>query len=160
MNGMPDYLGKPKRKRGRPKKQEQEEQDEQARVKTAKDKFCAEYAESGNITKAAKAAERNRGAYYEWCDKDPAFQQHCEDLRTARGEAILQSVEDEALKGNIQAAVFWLKSWDPERFGDKTKLQFVPDKDVLRLVAEILTKHVNSETLQAIMADLDGEGTS
>lgn len=151
---IPDHLRDKPKKRGRPKKSEQE------RTKTAKVKFLEHYAKWGVISRAAKEAGVTRQAYYKWIAEEPNFEEECKEARQEYLEGLEARLKELVDEGNVTAILAALKAELPEKYGDRTKIQFVPDKDVLRLVAEVLTKHVDSETLQAILAELDSASVS
>jgi len=60
--------------------------------------FLAAFAETGNVTAAAAAADINRTLHYDWLEKDPEYAAAVED---ARAQAV-ERMEREALKRAVE----------------------------------------------------------
>lgn len=149
MTGVPDELRKKPRKRSR---------DDGGSDRRAQ--FLTEYARWGVISRAATAAGVTRQTYYNWVVEDPGFTDRCAEARVEYLEGLEARLKELIDQGNVTAVLAALKAELPEKYGDRTRIQFVPDKEVIRTVAEVIARHVDGRTLQAILADLDNVGAA
>lgn len=73
-----------------------------------------------SITRACKSARISRNAFYEWRNDDPDFATEIEASREKGIDALEDSLFRDAIEGhNTTAAIFMLKSWRRERYGDR-----------------------------------------
>lgn len=73
-----------------------------------------------SITRACKSARISRNAFYEWRKDDPDFAADVENAREKGIDALEDALFRDAIEGhNITAAIFMLKSWRRERYGDR-----------------------------------------
>lgn len=103
------------------------------RRKTNQRAFLAAFALTGRIDQAAKAAGLDRGAHYDWRDKDPEYPA----LFAAASERAADAVEDEckrrAFEGVLQAEWYQGKACGTKRvYSDALAMQILralkPDK--------------------------------
>jgi hypothetical protein len=77
---------------------------------------------------AARKARVTRQTLHNWRKADPGFAERCEQARADGFDAVEDALITRAVKDDTTAAIFMLKSWRPERYGDKAKLE-VTGKD-------------------------------
>lgn len=71
-------------------------------------------------TRACRTARVGRVTFYEWCKDDPDFAAKVETAREHGIDAIEDALMKDAVEGNnTTAAIFLLKSFRRERYGDR-----------------------------------------
>ena len=75
--------------------------------------------EKPTYSSAARKARISRTTLTNWRQDDPDFAAACELAREAGMDAIEDKLVDRAMKNDTTAAIFMLKSWRRERYGDK-----------------------------------------
>lgn len=68
---------------------------------------------------AARKARISRTTLNRWRREDAAFDARCQQAREAGMDAIEDNLINRGLMGDTTAAIFMLKSWRRERYGDK-----------------------------------------
>jgi hypothetical protein len=84
-------------------------------------------------TSAARKARVTRQTLYNWRMANPDFAERCEQARAEGFDALEDALVTRGLKSDTTAAIFLLKSWRPERYGDKAQLA-ITGKDGAPLV--------------------------
>lgn len=143
---IPEHLQK--RKPGRPRKDEI-----RLSLEESQTKFIATYAETGSITKAAKAAGVSRQSYYNWIEN----QDFARAIKEARATCIEEAESELLRRGLVQdpkekdtaALIMWLKANDPLKYGDRSRIQLISDEDTLKQVAEVIKENVTDPDLYA-----------
>ena len=81
-------------------------------------------------SRACRSARIGRNAFYEWCKDDPEFAAKIEAAREKGIDALEDALFKDAIEGhNTTAAIFMLKSWRRERYGDKSEVKHSGDAD-------------------------------
>lgn len=74
-------------------------------------------------TRACRSARVSRQRFYEWCKDDAEFADRVEAAREKGIDALEDALFRDAIDGhNTTAAIFMLKSWRRERYGDKSEI--------------------------------------
>lgn len=116
-------------------------------LERAKRVFLEAYARTGVITAASLAANVNRRMYYSWIEHDEAFSRDCvtareECIESVEEELRRRAVEQDPAKKDTQALIFWLKANHPTKYGDRQRIQFVGNDELIRQVAELIAENV------------------
>ncbi|MBV8966808.1 MAG: hypothetical protein JO191_11605 [Mycobacteriaceae bacterium] len=90
-------------------------------TRTWQDKFLADLAEHGNISRACRKAGIGRSTAYDERARSEEFERLWEEAEEAGTDAIEQRVRDEAARpdGDPRLAIFWLKSRRRTKFGER-----------------------------------------
>ena len=75
--------------------------------------------EHPSLTRAARRARIAKSSIFLWRAEDPAFKARCEAAREAGIDAVEDALMDRATTDDTTAAIFLLKCWRRERYGDK-----------------------------------------
>lgn len=96
--------------------------------------FVEGYRECGSVFHAAKVAGIHRATYYNWIERDPAFQQAVEDSKEDCYDQVETSVFQKAINGGTLESFFYLKAHRP-KFRDKVSIdiQSVQDEIAQRM---------------------------
>jgi hypothetical protein len=91
--------------------------------------FLEIYAESGNVSMAAKAAGVHRATVYEWKKYFPEFADKMEDSRQEAIGVLVGEAFKRAKESSDTLLIFLLKNLEPETFGDRAKVIVGGDKE-------------------------------
>lgn len=70
-------------------------------------------------SKAARKARIARITLWHWRTDDPAFAARCEQAREQGIDGIEDALSERAIAGDTTAAIFILKTWRRDKYGDK-----------------------------------------
>lgn len=82
--------------------------------------FLKAYTESRSVTRAAEIAGVHRSTVYVW-RREPNFRDQMEAAFDVRVDEVEDKLYERAMGGDTTALIFFLKSYRPERFGDKLR---------------------------------------
>lgn len=117
------------------------------------------YIKTGTITGASLVTKVHRDTIYEWLDTDPKFRADVEKAKRAVVDMLETPALAMARRGNVELMKFFLKAFDPEKYGDRVKHDHtVTVEFVNRFIVEVvnvLQRHVPAEIKPKILAELD-----
>jgi hypothetical protein len=135
-------------------------------------RFLSHLRDTGNVRRSCEAAGVARSWAYELRDKDPQFAQAWKYAALDAADLLEETVTDRAVNGweepvwykdeqvgtvrkySNTLAVFLLKHANPEKYGDRTRLEHTgADGGAIHIQTDI--SHLNDEQLSQLAAILD-----
>ena len=95
-----------------------------------KQAFLVAYGEHETLVTAAKVTGLGRRTIYNWRRDDPEFDEAFGTIRETLIEVLERSVYQQALDGDIQAAMFMLKAMRPEVYRDRYEIRNVQATEI------------------------------
>lgn len=93
--------------------------------------------EHPSYARAARKARIARSSLSAWRSDDPGFAVRCEAARVEGIDAVEDSLMERATKDDTTAAIFLLKTWRRERYGDRLAVSIDVRSAAERVAAEL-----------------------